>query len=291
MEVKDLAAINNKFGTGITWAEYFRLRAVVALIKGRFKTEEEEEEEVEPRELTEFMNSVRRGCKKYRKIINGRRTREYKNNDPTDIAAAVTLWGEGRGEMGRKLIELNYGIWKMSRLEAMFKNFLFKIMQGRLYLNQALSHFTDTEPMCTFCVLKEKNDMNREGLEIDGQEWNNRLRRLSHESVLHLFWNCDISRKVINGITRRLSGWEEGTVTKVCFFGGLLDYSVQNMQMSILIVHYIKFYLYNSRLMYRIPTIPQGIYELDGLFNMFRHQVKWSEQIEDIPELVGRLME
>jgi hypothetical protein len=96
---------------------------------------------------------------------------------------------------------------------------------------------------------------------------------------------------VINNIGIRISGLQGVQFKKKEFFGGLEDISIRNMQMSIIIVHFIKYQVYIAKCRNRLPTVPQCLYELEGLVkNMSRGEV-WREQIEDIPELVGRMME
>jgi len=45
--------------------------------------------------LNEFVESKRKGCKRYRMVMIGRRTNWYKEKDPKEIASAATLWGGG----------------------------------------------------------------------------------------------------------------------------------------------------------------------------------------------------
>jgi hypothetical protein len=92
------------------------------------------------------------------------------------------------------------------RLEAGFKEFLFKLMEGRLYLNQALANFANVRCACTFCSITCVRRMKAEGVREEEQEWNNRLNRLRHENVQHLFWECEHVRAVINNVGLCISG-------------------------------------------------------------------------------------
>ena len=287
-ELRDLVGINRNLGLDINWAEYFRLRPALERIRGRFMIEEGIDEALD---LGEYVCSKKKGCKKFRKILVGRRSRIYRENDPSVIASAVTLWGGGIEYMGRSLVELNFSMWKLNKLEAGFKNFMFKLVQGRLYLNQALSHFTDVTPQCTFCQIEERGKMIRENIARDGRIWNDRLNRLRHESILHLFWECPLVKKVVNEVGNRLSGTIGRSFTKIKWLGGLKDYSTKNMQMSILLVHFIKYYVYLSRCRKKIPNAPQCMYELGHFLQCIGRGEKWREQIEDTPELTARMME
>jgi hypothetical protein len=64
------------------------------------------------------------------------------------------------------------------RLDAGFKEFLFKLTQGRLYLNQALANFANVRPACTFCSISCVRRMKKEGVTEEVPEWNNRLKRM-----------------------------------------------------------------------------------------------------------------
>ncbi len=283
-----MAEINGRWGVNINWAEYFRLREEVGRVIERYSNTTDERE---GRELNDFISSKKTGCKRYRMIFVGRRTKWYEERDPKQIASAITLWGRDLDEMSRTLVELNFGAWGIMRLDSGFKEFLFKLTNGRLYLNQALANFTDVQPACTFCSIACIRRMKAEGLQENTQEWNNRLNRLRQENVQHLFWECEHVRPVINKIGLRLTGMQGVNFKKKEFFGGLEDIGIGNMRITILLVHFIKYQIYVCKCRNRIPTVPQCMYELEGLVrNLARGEV-WREQVEDIPELVARMME
>jgi hypothetical protein len=74
------------------------------------------------------------------------------------------------------------------------------------------------------------------------------------------------------------------------FMSGLEDISIKNMKMTILIVHFIKYQIYISKCRYKLPSVPQIMYEWEGLkFNLSRGEI-WREPIEDIRELVTRMV-
>jgi hypothetical protein len=283
-----MAEINARLGLRINWAEYFRLREEVTRIKDHYGNTVDE---MEGKELNDFISSKKTGCKRYRMIFVGRRTKWYTVRDPKLIASAATLWGQNLDEMSRTLVELNFSAWGIMRLEAGFKEFIFKLVQGRLYLNQMLANFANVRRACTFCSISCVRRMKAEGIREDELEWNNRLNRLRHENVQHLFWDCEHVRPVINNVGVRISGLQGLQFKKKEFFGGLEDISIGNMQMSILIVHFIKYQIYLAKCRNRLPTAPQCMYELEGLVNNMSRGEVWREQVEDIPELVGRMME
>ncbi len=94
----------------------------------------------------------------------------------------------------------------------------------------------------------------------------------------------------ISNVGLRISGLQNVHFKKE-FFGGLEDISIGNMQMSIIIVHFVKYQIYLARCRNRLPTVPQCMYELEGLVSSMSRGETWREQVEDIRELVGRMME
>jgi hypothetical protein len=124
--------LNNMWGVDINWAEYFRLRDEGNRIKTKYA---DTVDKVAGVDLDVFLQESKKGSKKFRLIMMGRRSKEYRDFDPKGIASARTFWGGYLDGMSRLRVELNFGIWKISILEANFKEFLFKLLQGRLYLN------------------------------------------------------------------------------------------------------------------------------------------------------------
>jgi hypothetical protein len=89
----------------------------------------------------------------------------------------------------------------------------------------------------------------------------------------------------------RITGLQGIHFKKKEFFGGLEDISIGNMRIAIIIVHFIKYQIYLSKCRNRLPTAPQCMYELEGLIRIMARGDAWREQVEDIPELVARMME
>ncbi len=141
LSVKEKLVIENECGIRISWAEYFRLRTEIRSLLDR--REEADDGTVK---LGEFMERGKLRCKKLRMIYDGRRGRKHKESNPNLMASLHTLWGVRVEQKDRKYIEWNLCVWSISVMEAQFKDFCFKLLHGRLYLNLALSHFTDTRP-------------------------------------------------------------------------------------------------------------------------------------------------
>ncbi len=83
MELLDRNLTNRKFRTNISCAEYFRLREEVTRIDTELGDRLDEEEAMT---LNEWMESNRKGAKRFREVLVGRRSHEYMVNDPREIA-------------------------------------------------------------------------------------------------------------------------------------------------------------------------------------------------------------
>ncbi len=99
------------------------------------------------------------------------------------------------GGMNRGLVETHYGLWAIGILSADYKDFLFRMVHGKLYMNAQRANFEDIDPTCTFCGIKERSVLRIEGIGQEHAEYRRRMRALNRETVRHLFWECFISCK------------------------------------------------------------------------------------------------
>jgi hypothetical protein len=74
-----MAEINVRWRLNINWAEYFRLREEMGRIIEKYGNTTDDRE---GRELNDFIQSKKTGCKRYRMIFVGRRTKWYEERDP-----------------------------------------------------------------------------------------------------------------------------------------------------------------------------------------------------------------
>jgi hypothetical protein len=131
--VMDKISVERILGIRLSWAEYFRLRTAMTEIEVRFPRKMEGI--ISEVRIEDFVMGRRKGCKRYRKIMEGKWSTNYMSNTPMNIAAGITLWGEYMEQMGREGVEAHYKLWSCAMLEADFKDFLFKLVHGKLYLN------------------------------------------------------------------------------------------------------------------------------------------------------------
>ncbi len=205
-------------GIRLSWVEYFRLRTELNNIAGTYPRKVEgvcTEQSIE-----EFTTGRKRGCKRYRKIMEGRYSNNYIMNTPMTIAPGITLWGGYIETMGRDLVETNYGLWSRAVLDSGYKNFLFKFVHGKLYLNNQLANFVEVERKCTFCMVKEGRLMKNENVREGSPEYARRIANLSNETVTHMLWDCRWVNSIIQCTFNRICGAGNRVVDRDKYMGG-----------------------------------------------------------------------
>ncbi len=170
----------------LNMAEYFRLRNITHRICGIYG-----EVNSNGKCLDEFIRERKRGGGALRRAIVGKLSTIYRLNDPRAIPAAITFWGNNLEAVSRYHVEIHYGLWGMSHLSVSFKNFLFNMLQGRLYLNNVLVHMGHETDKCTFCLLSAHKELAERGITRDMPEFAYYTNLLSVENVNHLFWQCN----------------------------------------------------------------------------------------------------
>lgn len=135
--------INGFLGVDLTLEEYRKQERVITSIIKQYHKQGEE-----TRALTAFMcGGIRRGSKKWRIIIEDRRSRI-----PNDgiIKKLATRLAVNNGTLGLKTL-IPY--WYHNRFSTALSEFIFKFTNGKLRTNSMLSHYTETHQFCTFCSL------------------------------------------------------------------------------------------------------------------------------------------
>jgi hypothetical protein len=283
--ILDKRLIENTWNTQITWAEYFRLRAGIReFLHGREAVTEG------GMEMKEFMDRGKPRCSRLRKTIEGRKGARYKMQNLSLIPSLNSLWGIRVREMDRNLTEWNLQIWTITVLAPQLKDFCFKLMHGRLYLNQALSHFTDTEPGCTFCILRTKGELKRENVNTGTAEYNRRMGLIPNETVDHLFWSCIETQRVIKQVLNGLSGTANLVVNREKFLEGVMQSRKTDSIVSVMIVRTIQYGLYKCRNRRIIPLYPHIMQEVEFLRETLWKRIKWRESITNIVHLCRLLL-
>jgi hypothetical protein len=224
-QVKDKGAIEEQWGMQMNWAEYFRLRGALGRIHRDFRINWENG--LLGRGLSGFLQNSKKGCARYRRILSGRWSKKYMDNDPRGIGVARP-GGDGIEWDSRTICELNFGLWTVSHLPAEVKNFYFKLIHGRLYLNQQRARFAEVGRWCTFCGIIKARELRGRGVNRDQPEYEDEMGRLPAENVVHLFWECLSVSNLIKRFFNEMMNLNNLDIDKNKFFTGWYGKSKDN---------------------------------------------------------------
>jgi len=259
------AEIEHALGIRVNMAEYFRMRNFLSDIQRIYGNIN-----AEGMCLDEFIRSKKRKGGQLRKVLFGKKSSQYLTNDPRRIPSAITLWGEyGLQNCDRILIEQNFSLWGYSKFPTGFRSFLFKYVQGRLYLNNALAHINGTSNVCTFCEIEGRRELNLRGIGEDNIEFMYYLNLQPVETTSHLFWECTHVQEIIQRFYRWVRGldWYRGNevIEKSSFFLGVPHEFKGIVTADLTWKHYVKYYIFQCRLRKKLPTFASLKYEFGGI--------------------------
>ncbi len=132
--------------------------------------------------------------------MSGKKSVSYTTFEVRNIPSVRRLWGREISEEHKEIINISLDMWGWNFLEPEFKNFIFKVVQGQLYLNGQLSNFMERGPQCTFCKIIKVKKMGLLNIGAGGIEYQRRINRLNRETLEHFFWECNASRQVIKRV-------------------------------------------------------------------------------------------
>jgi hypothetical protein len=183
--------------------------------------------------------------------------------------------------MSRNLIEINLGIWKIGSLDSELKNFLFRWIHGRLYLNNQRARFGNENRWCTFCgILKDRDLVNR-GLNRDDVEYINEMGRLNAENIDHIFWECRVTSNLIVQFFGEIIGTPHIVVSKSRFFEGWEEYKQDATRWVIIVIGLVKYYIFNCSRRKIIPMLAGLREEFRWLICNLGKKRRWRAIIAD----------
>ena len=259
--------IDTILGINLTLVEYFRLNTVINQLKTLYGEINDKGVDIEV-----YLSRKKRKGGALRRLVYGKNSSVFINNDPRRVPAASTLWGNDIVDESRTLIETNFGLWNDGKLSTEFRQFLFKFVQGRLYLNNVLARIdNDTVNKCTFCTIRAVRDLRERDIDINRPEYNIYLGLQPVETTLHLFWECDSVQNLIQKCFRWVMGldWLNGReeILMSSYFRGIPNEWIQLTKVDLIWKHFVKFYIYQCRGRRCLPTFPNLKFELNSLFS------------------------
>ena len=162
--IKDKQGMEREIGGLITFVEFFRVRTEIYRLLNLIV-----EGSMIIRTLKTMVRATTKGSRILRMAVTGKESLVYENNDILlhRSIVGITIREEG---LDREICELHMGKWAKATLKPGFKDFLFRYTHGRLFVNNIRANFEDIYRWCTFCSLKEKAELRRDGINVDSQE-------------------------------------------------------------------------------------------------------------------------
>jgi len=269
-QILEKLEIEQKMDCRIAFAEYFRLRAAIREISVLYNSEVGK-----PVELKKFVQGIKKGSGKIRTYLDGAKSNSFKIAKTINLPSVRTLWGQYLNEDDENLVRLNLKLWKIGKLNSGFKQFLFKFVHGKLYLNNVLNHIDNTPAYCTVCKLHLDKEPYAMGLDRNGPVYLNLVENLPRESVEHLFLECRYIRPVVANICNnkiRVGNYDEQSF----MMGDMWTNSKEGITVRCLCFHYIKYQIYLCRATKRIPTQQHLDFELTRFLDEMNKNKLWA---------------
>jgi hypothetical protein len=286
--IRPKADIEQVWDMRLSWAEYFRLRAELQRVVGEYPIDIGET--MVGMSLDSFVRSNKKGCKRYRNVISGRNSNDYKNIEVRRIRPLVTLWGEHIHSMSRQLIRSHLSTWKLGALDSDFKDFLFRLVHGKLYLNNQRARFGNENRWCTFCGIMKERELFRRGLVRGDVEYGRELEQLESESVDHLFWSCNNVTGIIKAFFGNMLQLQDVNINRTKFFEGWEDYSNDSTRWAFIVIGMVKYYIYKCSRRRVMPMLYRLREEFGWLCSSLMNKRRWREVILNTNRIMSEII-
>jgi hypothetical protein len=235
--VLDKEGMEEKTRLRLSMVEFFRLRTVMNRLKGLGMGNVGL-----VRKLKEVLVGKNQGGGILRRML----VVKWKRDDVTSIGLIRSIDDQFIIGMADKMLGMTVGLWNEMAIPAGLREFIFKYINGRLYLNSSRARFDKAvRPECTFCLLRDENTRER-------------------ETLSHLFWDCP-DLLVIKTMIREKFYSGNDTVNKEEFWIGKYFENVKKRTVWNLIMMNIKWYIFRKSRMRKSVQIREVIWEIDQL--------------------------
>jgi len=177
-----------------------------------------------------FCMRIKRGSKKYRKIISG--------SVPEIISTNISRFSD----IIDQVIDLEHSVrlnsqWRWNFLDNSTRTFIFKLHNNLLGINTRVAHFVrNHERTCTFCMLRQ-----------DPED--------SPETLLHLFFNCQHTENIVLPFYSWLLSDNNRIVSPREFLQGFDTNCTKKNFVLDLVNIVVKKYVWDCKLRFSIPNL------------------------------------
>ena len=246
--IKDKLGMEIAMGMNITMVEFFRLRAILQILKNLIEWRGSN-----IKTLNFLIKQKARGSRGLRMGITCNDAPDFFEKNICELSFIQSKKIDQAEILHRNTLEAKFDIWGKTFLKPEFKTFSFRYIQGRLQVNQTRGNYDEeTEIYCTFCKLKKICDLNRLGINEYTQNFEENMRQLPSESVLHLFWQCDHVVPIVNWVKNRLNIEE---LSRTAFLLGYKANTVIYTEMINIYLMWTKYWIYGKKISKKLPNI------------------------------------
>ena len=118
------------------------------------------------------------------------------------------------------------------------------------------------------------------GRDRNGNEYKNEKRQLSHESIRHLYWECENTR---GPITKILQILDNPNANAAEFLIGSLASSKTKTMLGCILVHWTKYWIYGRKVDNRIIIMREFEIEVDIMLRKL-------QKIQKFRDIIGQLI-
>jgi hypothetical protein len=252
-QIKDKTGMEQELNIRLSMVEFFRLRTAMNRLKGWVGNN------AGPiRNLREILIGKKQGGGILRKYI----TKKWDNRDIMGLGLIRNLGIEGTEYEDGNYLGRLIGIWTENAISAGLKEFIFKYLNGRLYLNVVRARFDNTiNPACSLCLL---NDINTAG----------------RETMIHLFWECPELENIKQMLGNRIGG-DGRTISREEFWIGKRLESNKKSIVWNFVVMTVKWYIFKKSRCHKQVNVHEVIWELDQL-KILLGKTKYNREMIDL---------
>jgi hypothetical protein len=237
---------NEHIGIPLTREQYYDLKTAYARARKKFN-----KDGAIGMDLTEFLNSFKRGSRNFRKILGY----EKKAHDITKLTQVVTFARiTNTNVQAIERVKNMHGMWGKSFLSNDFRVFLLKYHNNILGLGNRIAHFVqNVDVRCTFCLLTGSPNPVPESFE-------------------HVFYSCPVTQTLLKKFFEKFITKE--LTAEVFFCGvGVPGNEKENIPLS-LVFDIFRYSLWQCKLNKRMPTLANIFEEVTYMTNSIRKTSK-----------------
>ena len=223
-------------GLDLSWVLWIRLQAACILAHNNLRKMDDSDNINS--EISTLFNNLKKGSKKIRSILQ---SSTVKSADPSNLQIVTSFELLINADPHPvTYTKLGLGSWSCAALQNNMREFLFKLRNNQLALNNRLNAIDNTvDPRCNFCRVLDPDSNTR-------------------ENFLHLFFNCPVTGRLLENFASQLDPREntrDPAFKNIYWYG--LKVGVEAFAPQILLMmDCFRFTLWQFKIRKKVPNWP-----------------------------------